>query len=86
MDSTGNLYGTTGAGGANGNGAVFKLTPSGAETILHFFAGTADGANPGASLLMDEAGNIYGTTRDGGVHCTGPDVYCGWYVTVFEIQ
>ena len=67
MDSAGNLYGTTVFGGANGDGTVFKLSPSGAETILHSFTGTnGDGANPSAGLVMDNAGNLHGTTQGGG--------------------
>jgi uncharacterized repeat protein (TIGR03803 family) len=77
IDSAGNLYGTTTSGGvtpcssgytglapAPGCGTVFKLTPSGNETVLHNFTGTnGDGANPAAGLIMDSAGNLYGTTE-----------------------
>src|SRR5580698_11366 len=67
MDPAGNLYGTTYAGGANGVGTVFKVTSGGQETVLYSFAGgTADGANPKASLAMDSQGNFYGTTTVGG--------------------
>ena len=71
QDKAGNLYGTTFAGGANGSctpayglgcGVVFKLSPSGAETVLYRFTGAADGANPYAGLVRDAAGNLYGTT------------------------
>jgi len=72
MDSTGNLYSTTYAGGAYGVGTVFKVTASGQETVLYSFAGgAADGANPEASLIMDEAGNFYGTTYGGGEYGAG---------------
>ncbi len=67
FDSVGNLYGTATRGGANGYGVVFELSPVGAswtETVLHSFAGGADGANPG-SLIMDPAGNLYGTNSAG---------------------
>jgi uncharacterized repeat protein (TIGR03803 family) len=65
-DSHGNLYGTTGGGGAYGYGTVFKLA-SGTDTILHSFAyGTTDGAYPQAGVLMDSSGNLYGTTYEGG--------------------
>jgi uncharacterized repeat protein (TIGR03803 family) len=78
MDSAGNLYGTTYAGGTNGIGTVFKLTQSGQETVLYNFAGgTADGANPQASLIMDRAGNLYSTTYAGGAYGLG---------TVFELS
>jgi uncharacterized repeat protein (TIGR03803 family) len=50
---------------------VFKLSPTGAETILHSFTGGADGGNPVAGLILDAAGNLYGTTFYGGVVPTG---------------
>jgi uncharacterized repeat protein (TIGR03803 family) len=65
-DLAGNLYGTTFSGGQYGNGVVFKLTPSGTESVLHSFSGTPDGAQPWASLVRDNAGNLYGTTLGGG--------------------
>ena len=61
----GNFYGTTAAGGANGNGTVFKITPSGTLTTLHSFDGT-DGSNPIAGLVQATDGNFYGTTATGG--------------------
>ncbi|HEX4158884.1 MAG TPA: choice-of-anchor tandem repeat GloVer-containing protein [Rhizomicrobium sp.] len=70
-DSSGNLYGTTYEGGSYGYGAVFKLAPGGAETVLHAFASGRDGANPGCGLIRDKAGNLYGTTFDGGPHNRG---------------
>ena len=76
MDASGNLYGTTFNGGANGSGAVFKITPAGAETVLHSFGAQPDGANPDASLVMDASGNLYGTTQYGGANGNG---------TVFKI-
>jgi uncharacterized repeat protein (TIGR03803 family) len=76
-DSAGNLYGTTQYGGdlscslgdGFGCGAVFKLSASGNETILHAFAGgTTDGLFPGGSaLISDGKGNLYGTTATGGL-------------------
>ncbi len=65
-DAAGNLYGTTEFGGAHNFGVVFKLTPSGVETVLHAFAGGGDGAQPIAGLIMDAAGNFYGTTTGSG--------------------
>jgi uncharacterized repeat protein (TIGR03803 family) len=70
-DASGNLYGTTQEGGTFGFGVVFKLAPGGSETALYSFTGGADGAHPMASLIMDKAGNLYGTTRDGGSHSVG---------------
>jgi len=73
LDSNGNFYGTTFAGGAHGYGTVFKLTSSGKETILYSFSGSSgDGAYPYAGLVRDSAGNLYGTTAFGG----GAN-YCG---------
>jgi uncharacterized repeat protein (TIGR03803 family) len=68
-DSEGNLYGTTGFGGAHNVGVVYKLTASGQETVLHSFcslANCADGSAPNAGLIMDSEGNLYGTTLYGG--------------------
>jgi uncharacterized repeat protein (TIGR03803 family) len=71
VDSTGNLYATTNAGGAFTYGVVFKVTRSGVESVLHNFAGGTDGANPEGGLIRDKAGNIYGTTTAGGTSGTG---------------
>jgi len=76
-DDQGNLYGTTSFGGDPmcfpggeyyGCGMVFKLDPSGRETVLHVFTGPSqgDGSAPGASLVGDGQGNLYGTTGYGG--------------------
>ncbi|HEY1883133.1 MAG TPA: choice-of-anchor tandem repeat GloVer-containing protein [Candidatus Cybelea sp.] len=67
----GALYGTASAGGGPaGGGAVFKITPAGAETIIHRFAGAGDGAEPQARLLVVR-GVLYGTTRKGGTNNKG---------------
>ena len=72
QDSAGNMYGTTSSGGSAGNGVVFKVTQAGQETVLYNFQGwPTDGANPYAGLLMDSAGNLYGTTNSGGIHDLG---------------
>ena len=68
---TGNLYGTTNAGGAYGAGTVFEVTPKGTETVLYSFAGKLDGANPQAALVMDATGILYGTTSAGGLKGNG---------------
>jgi uncharacterized repeat protein (TIGR03803 family) len=68
MDSAGNLYGTTYVGGTYGNGTVFRITPAGAESVIHSFTGGADGGGPWAGLIMDGAGILYGTTVRGGVN------------------
>lgn len=67
-DDEGNLYGTTGLGGAFGQGVVFKVTPTGVETVLHSFTGGSDGGEPWGRLLPDSQGNLYGATyADGGL-------------------
>ena len=72
MDPAGNLYGTGQTGGANGQGTVFKLSPSGAETLLYTFGSqSGDGSYPFAGLVLDETGNLYGTTLSGGANGGG---------------
>jgi uncharacterized repeat protein (TIGR03803 family) len=73
--SDGNFYGTTYAGGTNGDGTVFKITPGGRVTTLHSFDGT-DGSNPDGGLVQANDGNFYGTTFAGGANGDG---------TIFEI-
>jgi uncharacterized repeat protein (TIGR03803 family) len=70
----GKLYGTALYGGAIGSlGVVFELTLKGKETILYTFRGLpGDGAYPFASVIFDKAGNLYGTTEEGGNgNCVG---------------
>jgi len=70
--SDGSLYGVTALGGASGNGVVYKITPSGTETVLYSFAGgTTDGANPAGNLLDAGDGNFYGLTLAGGAGNSG---------------
>jgi uncharacterized repeat protein (TIGR03803 family) len=86
MDKAGNLYGTTKYGGnlscnaGLGCGVVFKLNTAGKETVLHTFSGGTDGALPVAGLLRDSAGNLYGTTLQGGTGCANG---CG---VIFKIH
>jgi uncharacterized repeat protein (TIGR03803 family) len=75
-DAAGNLYGTTTAGGGSGCGTVFKLAPgvSGkwTEKVLHSFEkDTQDGCVPLAGLIVDKAGNLYGTAYYGGAYNDG---------------
>ncbi len=86
-DATGNLYGTTNFGGTgcpgqHGCGTVFKLDASGKETVLHRFGATGDGTLPESGVIRDAAGNLYGTTSNGGAfNCSG--VGCG---TIFKLD
>jgi uncharacterized repeat protein (TIGR03803 family) len=76
-DGAGNLYGTTNAGGTGG-GVVFKVNTSGVETVLHTFnGGTTDGCAPYGPLILDKAGNLYGTTSGCGAFNGG---------TVFKVS
>lgn len=59
-DSAGNIYSTTLYGGGHQQGTVFKITPSGQETILHSFAGGNDGNQPFNAVTVDSKGNVYG--------------------------
>jgi uncharacterized repeat protein (TIGR03803 family) len=97
MDSAGNLYGTTTLGGGSANcpsgcGTAFKLTPvSGGwqSTIIQVFDGATDGSQPSA-LILDPAGDLYGTTRHGGFYGYGtvfrltPVSGGGWQETVLH--
>jgi uncharacterized repeat protein (TIGR03803 family) len=70
--SDGNFYGVTRAGGANGAGTVYKLTPAGVETVLYSFgASPSDGSNPNGELIQATDGNFYGVTTGGGNYFSG---------------
>jgi uncharacterized repeat protein (TIGR03803 family) len=85
LDHAGNLYGATYSGGTKNYGTVYKLSPitkgkkkgQWNEKILHSFRSSKDGANPSAGVVLDAAGNIYGTTYYGGKSGVG---------TVFELM
>jgi uncharacterized repeat protein (TIGR03803 family) len=74
FDSAGNLYGATSSGGSGGGGTVFQLTPSNNGTwtysLIYSFAGTND-CGPQNSLVMDQGGNLYGTTYCDGANSLG---------------
>jgi uncharacterized repeat protein (TIGR03803 family) len=65
LDAAGNLYGTTLEGGRGGAGTVFRLDPAGHLKVLYSFTGGVDGGGPNAGLVLDPAGNLYGTTQYG---------------------
>ncbi len=67
----GKFYGTTYGGGSAGAGVVFKVDQRGHQSVLYSFTGGADGANPYANVIQDWAGNLYGTTLDGGADGAG---------------
>jgi len=67
----GKFYGTTVNGGANTVGEVFKITPSGALTVLHSMTSANDGQNPYGGLVLASDGNFYGTNQLGGTHSAG---------------
>jgi uncharacterized repeat protein (TIGR03803 family) len=74
FDTAGNLYGTTSAGGLHNAGNVFKLIPTAdgwKEQVLYSFTGGTDGGTPLAGLVLDPAGNLYGSTTGGGAYGAG---------------
>jgi uncharacterized repeat protein (TIGR03803 family) len=89
-DAAGNLYGTAGGGntssscpeGSFGCGVVFKVDPSGNETVLYTFTGGTDGLGPG-NLIRDAAGNLYGTADGGGDFSCSQGHGCG---VVFKLD
>ena len=85
-DSAGALYGTTQVGGDPNCdcGVIFKIPGRTATQALYTFTGATDGANPFAALIMDKAGNLYGTAEFGGAvgQCFG-GLGCG---VVFKVD
>ncbi len=88
QDALGNLYGTTTAGGRQNvnKGVVFKLSPNATggwtEKVLHAFFGGTDGGEPTSSVILDGAGNLFGTALYGGIASDCGGNGCG---VVFEI-
>ena len=90
LDASGDVFGTTSFGGANGVGAVYQLVHSQEgyrESVIYNFQGADDGQIAVGGVILDQAGNLYGTTFDGGVN-GGGTVYelspsrQGWTFTV----
>ena len=87
FDAAGNLYGTTQGGGAYSNGTnssggtVYQVSPTSGggwtEKVVHSFGNGTDGLSPRANVIVDKAGNLYGTTIYGGAYSLG---------TVFEVS
>jgi uncharacterized repeat protein (TIGR03803 family) len=65
-DNAGNLYGATYFGGTYDDGTVFRVNKTGKHTVLYSFSGAPDGKNPYGALVRDAAGNLFGTTENGG--------------------
>jgi uncharacterized repeat protein (TIGR03803 family) len=86
-DADGNLYGTTLQGGnSSGGGTLFKLDPSGNETVLYNFCTLhlcTDGAFPRGNLIQDAKGNFYATTQSGGNQVLACEYGCG---VAYELQ
>jgi uncharacterized repeat protein (TIGR03803 family) len=82
-DTKGNLYGTASAGGDSNLGVVFKLNKKGKETVLYSFMGGADGASPYSGVIRDQAGNLYGSTLQGGGTGCSDQMGCG---TIFKLS
>lgn len=83
-DAQGSLFGVTFLGGAGNSGALYKIASDGTESILYSFSNFADGAYPEGGLMIDNMGNLYGTTTAGGGGCkvVGHGLGCG---TVYEV-
>jgi len=81
LDASGNLYGTTYYDGANNLGSVYQLSPAATgqwkEKVLYSFKGGRNGQNSISNLVFDAAGNLYGTTSEGGAASS-----CG---TIFKL-
>jgi uncharacterized repeat protein (TIGR03803 family) len=76
LDAAGNLWGATPAGGSHGQGTVFKLSPTGVLTTLYNFGDSANDGNTPNGVILDNSGNLFGTTYAGGANNLG---------TVFKI-
>jgi uncharacterized repeat protein (TIGR03803 family) len=77
LDSQGNLYGASEGGIDDDWGTIFQLSPTGVKTILYSFKDAEDGWGPNGGLIFDAAGNLYGTTVEGGTY---------GYGTVFKLS
>lgn len=80
LDPSGNILAAASAGGANGRGTLYRISPAGSASLLYAFGATGDGTNPN-SILTDCGGNIYGTTDAGGTVAGGGQ----GYGTIFKL-
>ncbi len=71
LDASGNLYGGTSYAGSGGGGTAYQLAPSNGSWTLNVVYGFTGSNGPGATFIMDAAGNIYGTTINDGAHGWG---------------
>jgi len=86
-DSAGNLYGTSQPRPTpTGGGTIFKLDPAGKFKVLHTFTGGPGGADPFAGLIRDSAGNLYGTTFQGGGGGNTCQTFLGGCGTAFKLS
>ena len=86
LDTVGNIYGTTSAGGANGMGSIFQL--SGGNhllSVVHSFSG-ADGSSPQGGILLDQLGEVECTTSAGGVNGEGGIYQSASAATVYHLE
>ena len=86
FDAQGNMYGTASQDEQNGAGVVYELSRSGGgwlQTVIYRFTGLSDGSGPIGGLTMDAAGNLYGTTTQGGDLTCYSNLGCG---TVYKLS
>lgn len=76
LDAEGNVYGVTYSGGMNDQGVLYEITSQGQFQVLHAFSGGDDGATPFGTPVLDEKGNVFGTTESAGAY---------GYGTVYEV-
>jgi uncharacterized repeat protein (TIGR03803 family) len=87
LDNAGNLYGTSQPRPTpTGGGTIFRLDSTGKFRVLHTFTGGAGGADPFAGLVRDSAGNLYGTTYQGGGGGATCQTFLGGCGTAFKLS
>ena len=71
FDTSGNLYGTCNAGGANSSGTIWEYSSTGTFSVLYSLTSASDGGSPYAGVTVNSSGNLYGTCETGGAHSGG---------------